>query len=49
MILWASVLSLLASAAAFAVLGSAQPFSDVFGLVFALSLFTLICASEARD
>jgi hypothetical protein len=30
-------------------LGSAQLFSDVFGLAFALSLFTVICAAEARD
>jgi len=48
MVLWGSVLSLAASAAGFMTLGSTQVLGDLAALAFAISLFAVICAAEAR-
>ena len=49
MVLWGSVVTLLASLAGLVTLGSTYVLGDAFSLVFAMSLFTLICAMEARS
>ena len=49
MVLWGSVVTLLASLAGLVTLGSTYVLGDASALVFAMSLFTLICAMEARS
>ena len=49
MVLWGSVVALLASLAGLVTLGSTYVLGDASALVFAMSLFTLICAMEARS
>jgi len=48
MVLWASLVALLASVAGLLTLGSTHIFGDAWAVAFAISLFTLICATEAR-
>jgi hypothetical protein len=48
MVLWGSLLALLASVAGLLTLGSTHILSDAWAVAFAISLFTLICAMEAR-
>jgi len=49
MVLWGSVAALLASVAGLVTLGSIHIVGDLAALVFVISLFTLICATEARS
>ena len=48
MVLWGSVVALAAGAAGLVTLGSTIA-GDLAALVFVISLFTLICATEARS
>jgi len=43
------VVALLASVAGLVTLGSIHIIGDLSGLAFVISLFTLICATEARS
>ena len=49
MVLWGSVVALLASLAGLVTFGSTHIIGDLAALVFVISLFTLICATEARS
>ena len=49
MVLWGSLLALLASVAALVTLGSSFILGDLSAVAFAISLFILICATEARS
>jgi formate hydrogenlyase subunit 4 len=49
MVLWGSVVALLASVAGLVTLGSLHLVGDLAALVFVISLFTLICATEAKS
>jgi hypothetical protein len=49
MVLWGSVFVLLASVAGLVTLGSIHIIGDLAGLAFVISLFTLICATEAKS
>jgi hypothetical protein len=49
MVLWGSVVALLASVAGLVTLGSIHIIGDLAGLAFVISLFTLICATEAKS
>ena len=49
MVLWASALSLAASSAGLVMLGSNPILGELSGLGFAVSLFIMICASEALN
>jgi hypothetical protein len=49
MVLFASALLLAASAAGLVMLGSAPLLGELSALGFALSLFIVICATEARN
>ena len=49
MVLWGSVVALLASIAGLVTLGSIHIVGDLAGLAFVISLFILICATEARS
>ena len=49
MVLWGTVVTLLASLAGLVTLGSTYVLGDASALVFAMSLLTLICAMEARS
>ena len=48
MVLWGSVVALLASVAGLVTLGSIHMVGDLAALMLAVSLFILICATEAR-
>ena len=48
MVLWGSLLALLASVAGLATLGSSYFLGDVSAVGFVISLFVLVCATEAR-
>ena len=48
MVLWGSVFALLASGAGLVTLGSIHIVGDLAGVPFVISLFMLICATEAR-
>jgi len=48
MTLWGSLFGLLASVAGLVTLGSSYFLGDVSAVAFAISLFLLICATEAR-
>ena len=47
-VLWGSVLSLPASLAALLTVGSGRVLGEVLALTFAIALFLVICATEAR-
>ena len=47
--LWGSLFAVSVSLAALTQFGSARVVGDLLALAFALSLFTLICATEARE
>jgi hypothetical protein len=49
MVLWASALSLAASSAGLVMLGSAPIVGELLALGFAISLFIVICATEAQN
>jgi hypothetical protein len=49
MVLWASALSLAASSAGLVMLGSAPLLAELSALGFAMSLFIVICATEAQN
>jgi hypothetical protein len=49
MVLWGSLLALLASVAGLATLGSSYFLGDVSAVGFVISLFVLVCATEARS
>ena len=49
MLLWASVLMLAASSAGLFMLGSTAIVGGLTAVAFAVSLFIVICAMEARD
>jgi hypothetical protein len=49
MLLWASVLMLAASSAGLFMLGSTAIVGELTAVAFAVSLFIVICAMEARD
>ena len=49
MVLWGSRLALLASVAGLATLGSSYFLGDVSAVGFVISLFVLVCATEARS
>jgi hypothetical protein len=49
MVLWGSVVALLASVAGLVTLGSIRIVGDLAALAFVTSLFILICATEARS
>jgi hypothetical protein len=49
MVLWASALSLAASSAGLVMLGSAPLLGELSALGFAMSLFIVICATEAQN
>ena len=47
-VLWGSIVSLAASLAALLTVGSGQVLGEVLALTFAIALFLVICATEAR-
>ena len=49
MLFWGSVLALAASLTGLIAFGSAQLYAELASLGFAISLFTAICAAEARQ
>ena len=49
MLLWGSLLALLASVAGLVTLGSSSFLADVSAVAFVISLFVLICTTEARS